>query len=216
MQNARKQWLCKHLRVPRQCHHRVTRHRCHMTRESLWHRIVTNTHYFVCHISRAINLIYYYWFEMYPCNKTYHINFMLQIQFVLCKAGENCIVVIRFNSLINPICVGARPIIRVEVMQFIWTLPNITRCIPPSVFVINFPYIQGVDTQVGSGALESLINCHQADIYFPITNSIGWETCYLNLDLEMISTQHTICAGVVFVCSAIWPEMISHVTRDTL
>ena len=155
-----------------------------------WHRIVTNTHYFVCHISRAINLKFYYLFEIYPCNKTNHINFMLQKQFVLFKAGENCIVVIRFNSLINPICVGARPIIRVEVMQFIWTLPNITRCIPPSVFVINFPYIQGVDTQVGSGALESLINCHQADIYFPITNSIGWETCYLNLDWEMISIAH--------------------------
>ena len=103
---------------------------------------------------------------------------------------------------------GARPVIRVEVMQFIRTLPNITRCIPPSVFVINFPYIQGIaigtDTQVESGALESLIKCHQADIYFPITNSIGWETYYL--DLEIITIAHNTQFVVVLFLFAQCPD----------
>ena len=188
-----------------------------MTRESLWHRIVTNNHYFVCHISRAINLIYYYWFEIYPCNKTYHINFMLQKQFMLFKAGENCIVVIRFNSLINPICVGARPIIRVEVMQFIWTLPNITRCIPPSVFVINFPYIQGVDTGRvwGTRIINQLSSSWYLFSYYQLYR-VGNVLFEFGLGDDQHSTQHTICGGFVFVCSAIWPEMISHVTRNTL
>ena len=97
--------------VSRRGHHRVTDSQVsRVSRDrgkfgDIRQRIVTNNHYFVCHISGAINLIYYYWFEMYSRNKNYKVKFMLQKQFV-CKAGENCIVVIRFNSLINPICVG--------------------------------------------------------------------------------------------------------------
>ena len=57
---------------------------------------------------------------MYPCNKNLSYKLYAPKTICVCKAGENCIVVIRFNSLINPICaVGAGPIIRAEVMQLI-------------------------------------------------------------------------------------------------
>ena len=131
--------------VSRRGHHRVTVSQVSRDQGKfgdIRQRIVTNNHYFVCHISRAINLIYYYWFEMYSRNKNYKVKFMLKNN--LC-ARQGKIALLSLDSTLWSIqsVLGARPIIRVEVMQFIWTLPNITRCIPPSVFVINFPYIQG-------------------------------------------------------------------------
>ena len=109
---------------------------------------------------------------------------MLQKQFVCARQGKlHCCHQIQLSDH-NPICGGGQACHQGRGNAIYPALPNITRCIPRSVFVINFPYIQGIptraDTQVGFGALESLIKCHQADIYFPITNSIGWETCYLD------------------------------------
>ena len=54
-------------------------------------------------------------------------------------------------------------------------------------------------TQVWTKLLKSLINCHLDDIYFPITNSIMWETYNLDLDLEIITVAYNT-QFVVFCC----------------
>ena len=85
MKNARKQSLSPHSSISRQCHHHVTALQVSHDRGKFRDiRIVTNNHYFVCHISAAINLIYYYWFEMYQRNK----NLYAPKTICVCEAGK--------------------------------------------------------------------------------------------------------------------------------